>query len=35
MHRLQSFFAGRNGSDALSKTTSIVACLLLICFSGA
>lgn len=30
MHRLQSFFAGRNGSDALSKTTSIVACLLLI-----
>ena len=30
MHRLQSFFAGRSGPDALSKATSALACLLLI-----
>ena len=30
MRRLQSFFAGRNGADALSKTTSIVAIILLL-----
>ena len=30
MHRLQSFFAGRNGADSLSRTTCILACLLLI-----
>ena len=30
MNRLQSFLMGRNGPDALSKCTSILACLLLI-----
>lgn len=30
MHRLQSFFAGRNGADALSKATSAAAIVLLL-----
>ena len=30
MNRIQSFLMGRNGPDALSKATSVLACVLLI-----